>query len=107
LAPHPFHRVKLELQGKGVCTELALGFLDRADVDRYLALAFPGHDFPADLADVVHARTEGSPLFMTDLLRDLRERGVLAESAGRWTLARELPDMNRELPESANSMIQR
>jgi hypothetical protein len=29
LGPHPFHGVKLELQGKGVCTYLALGFLDR------------------------------------------------------------------------------
>src|SRR5262249_46323683 len=48
LGPHPFHRVKLELQGKGACPELALDFLTRADVDRYLALAFPGHALPDD-----------------------------------------------------------
>jgi predicted ATPase len=107
LGPHPFHRVRLELQGKGVCTELPLGFLGRAQVEHYLALAFPGHAFPADFAGLVHARTEGSPLFMADLLRYLRERGVLAESADRWALARELPDLRRELPESVRSMIQR
>ncbi len=135
LGPHPFHRVRLELQGKGACTELALGFLNRTDVDRYLALAFPGHAFPADFAGLIHARTEGSPLFMTDLLRYLRERGVLAPSplplspegrgeedkaprppgergrgegaGGRWTLARELPDLHRELPESVRGVIQR
>src|SRR5262249_49882119 len=33
LGPHPFHAVKLDLQGKGVCTELALDFLGRADID--------------------------------------------------------------------------
>src|SRR5205823_12964502 len=71
LGPHPFHPLRLELQGKGACTELALGFLGRADIDRYLELAFPGHAFPPELAGLVHARTEGSPLFLADLLRYL------------------------------------
>ncbi len=107
IGPHPFHRVKLELQSKGVCVELALGFLGRADIDRYLALAFPGHALPADFAELIHARTEGSPLFMVDLLHYLRERGVIAESGGRWSLAQELPDLRQELPESARVVIQR
>src|SRR5262249_14015059 len=29
LGPHPFHGVKLELQGRGACREVPLGFLDR------------------------------------------------------------------------------
>src|SRR5262249_56498255 len=58
LGPHPFHRVKLDLQGKGVCTELFPGFLGRPDLDRYLALAFPGHAFPTHFAPLDHARTE-------------------------------------------------
>jgi serine/threonine protein kinase/predicted ATPase len=107
LGPQPFHRVKLELQGRGVCTELALGFLGRADIEHYLTLAFPGHALPADFAALIHARTEGSPLFLADLLRYLRERGVIAEVAGRWSLARELPDLRRDLPESVRGMIQR
>jgi predicted ATPase len=107
LGPHPFHHLKLELQGKGIGTELALELLDRGDVERYLALAFPGHTFPADFAVLVSARTEGHPLFMVDLLRDLRERGVIAENVGNWALARELPDLRRELPESVRSMVQR
>ncbi|MFO0842053.1 MAG: protein kinase [Gemmataceae bacterium] len=107
LARHPFHTVKLELLGKGVCAECTLGFLDRGDVDRYLALAFPGHAFPADLADLLHARTEGSPLFLADLLRYLSDRGVIAESGGRWSLAREVPDWSADLPQSVRSMVQR
>jgi predicted ATPase len=96
LGPHPFHRVKLELMGKGDCAELSLGFLRRQDIDRYL-----------DFADLIYARTEGSPLFMADLLRYLRERGVVAETDGRWSLARELPDLRREVPESVRGMIRR
>jgi Fe2+ transport system protein FeoA len=45
-------------------------------VERYLALAFAGHAFPEAFADAVHARTEGNPLFLVDLLRYLRDRGV-------------------------------
>src|SRR5262249_2156336 len=107
LGPQPFHGAKLELQGRGVCTELSLDFLGRADIDRDLARAFPGPALPADFADMVHARTEGSPLFAADLLRYLQQRGVIAEAGGRWTLARELPDLGRELPQSVRSMIQR
>lgn len=107
LGPHPFYNLKLELQGRGVSTELPLELLGRADVERYLALEFPGHTFPADFGDLVSSRTEGHPLFMVDLLRDLRERGVVAHVVGNWSLARELPDLRRELPESVRSMVQR
>ena len=107
LGPHPFHAVRQELQTRGSCTELSLGFLGRQDIERYLSLAFPGHEFPEDFADLVHARTEGSPLFMADLLRYLREREVIAETDGRWVIAQALPDVQLELPESVRGMIQR
>jgi predicted ATPase len=104
---HPFGPVKLELQGRGICREIALPFLTRDDFDRYLALVFAGHQFPEELAAILHARTEGNPLFMVDLLRYLRDRGVIVEDHGRWTLVRAVPDLQRELPESVRGMIQR
>jgi predicted ATPase len=107
LGPHPFHNVKLEMQSRGICSELALKFLSHVDIERYLALAFPGHAFPADFADLIRFRTEGNPLFMVDLLRYLREREVIALIDGRWALARELPDLWEEVPESVRGMIQR
>src|SRR6185369_12818319 len=76
---------------------------------------FPGHGFPEDFAGLVHARTEGSPLFLVDLLSYLREHGVIAlapaadasESAGQWRLACDSPLLPRELPESVRGMIER
>ena len=53
-----------------------------AAIERYLAEAFPEHRLPADFVDLIHARTEGNPLFMVDLLRDLRDRRVIAQDAG-------------------------
>ena len=94
---HPFGPVKLDLQAHGVCRELALEFLTRPDLDRYLALEFPEHCFPEEFAALVHARTEGSPLFMADLLRYLRDRQVLTLEQGRWTLRESVPDLQRDL----------
>src|SRR5262249_53018638 len=84
-----------------------LGFLTIEDITRYLSVAFPGHAFPPEFADLVHARTEGNPLFVVDLLRYLRQRGVICEEDGLWSLARQVPDVLSELPDSVRSMIQR
>ena len=107
LGKHPFGPVQLEWQAHGLCREVPLGFLGRADVERYLALKFTGHAFPPELADLVHRRTEGNPLFLVDLLQYLCDTGVLATEKGRWVLARAVPDFQRELPASVRSLIRR
>jgi predicted ATPase len=107
LSEHPFVPVKQDLQARGVCREVALGFLSCPDMQRYLALEFPQHRFPDELGDLIHAKTEGNPLFMVDLLRHLRDGQVLAHEQGRWVLAQSLPDLQRELPESVRSLIER
>ncbi|HKB38167.1 MAG TPA: hypothetical protein VKD72_17095, partial [Gemmataceae bacterium] len=68
---------------------------------------FAGHQFPEEFAAAVHARTEGNPLFMVDLLRYLCDRGVLVQEQGRWALAQAVLDFRSELPESIRSMIER
>ena len=107
LGQHPFVPVQLELQRYGVCREVPLGFLGRAEVESYLSLAFPGHRLPAEFAAVIHAKTEGSPLFLVDLLRYLRDRGVIAEGPRGWGLAKAVPDFQHELPESVRSLIRK
>jgi tetratricopeptide (TPR) repeat protein len=107
LSKHPFLAVKQEMQGRGVCQEINLDFLTHQDIERYLTVAFPQHRFPAALADVIHRRTEGSPLFMVDLLRYLRDQRVIAEEQGGWALLRPLSEIEQDLPESVRSMIQR
>src|SRR5262249_43554002 len=107
LAQHTFLRLKPELQTRGLCREITLGLLPRAEVDEYLALEFPGHQLPAELPALIYAKTEGNPLFMADLAHYLRDRGVIGDESGRWELAQPLPDLERELPESVRGMIQR
>ncbi len=104
---HPFLSLKLDLLGRGLCREIVPGLLDEAAIERYLALQFPEHAFPPGFAALIHQRTEGSPLFMADLLRDLRRRQVLRQQEGRWQVTEELTTLARELPESVRSLIQR
>jgi len=106
LAHHPFLHLKLDLQARGVCREMPLAFLTTDDIARYLALEFPAHRFPADLPAVIHAKTEGNPLFMADLVRHLRDSKVIDEERGTWVLVRSMPDLQRQMPESVRSMIQ-
>jgi predicted ATPase len=107
LARHPFLQIKPDLQARGVCRELALEFLSQADVAEYLSLECPGHLFPLEFSRLIHAKTEGSPLFVADLVRYLRDRGALTPSSGGWALAETLPSIERELPESMRGMIER
>jgi TolB-like protein/Tfp pilus assembly protein PilF len=107
LCKHPFLQIKPELQARGVCRELQLEFLTEAEIAEYLALEFPGHRFPAEFPKLIHAKTEGNPLFMADLVRYLRDRGVIAQSSGAWLLEQTLPDIEHELPESVRGMIER
>ena len=106
LSDHVFARVKRELQGRGWCHELSLDFLTHRDIEKYLALEFPGHRFPVELADLIHARTEGSPLFMVDLLRFLRDRRVVVQQGGQWTLVESVAEIEDDIPESVRSMVQ-
>jgi tetratricopeptide (TPR) repeat protein len=104
---HPFLQVKLEMQSHARCREISIGFLTREDIELYLALEFPGNQFPSELPGLIHAKTEGNALFMTDLVRYLRDHGVIAEEQGRWALVKAVPEIGRDLPESMRSMIQR
>ena len=107
LAKHPFVSLKLDLTARGLCREVMLDFLNRDELSHYLDLEFPGHTFPAEFAGVIHDKTEGNPLFMVDLVRDLRDRQVIVTRDGISTLAQSVSVLERELPESVRSMIER
>ena len=107
LSQHPFLGVRRDLHARGLFEEIPLPFLEVDDIERYLALQFPSHHFSPDFASVIHAKTEGSPLFMADLVRYLRNTGGIVEATGKWVLANALADVPRGLPESVRSMIER
>ncbi len=107
VARHPFLPVARQLQAANALIECPLDHLDRADVDRYLELEFPGHSLPPSFVTLIHEKTEGHPLFMVDLLRYLRDRGDVVSNGGRWNLSQTTADVARELPETVKGTIGR
>jgi len=109
LLKHLFLGVKRDLQTHNVCRDIEVEFLSLGDVQRYIALEFPENCFPREFAEVIHSTTEGNPLFMVDLLRYLCDRKVIVKAEGNdnWRLARPLPHLIRDIPQSVTSVIER
>lgn len=102
---HPLKLVKYELQLHGHCDELALDFLGEAAIEAYLAERLPGGPVPCGLARVLHANTNGNPLFLVNLIDDLIARGRLRDVDGRWELAVPVCDLASEVPPSLWQMV--
>ncbi len=76
LTRHPFARLRSELIARGHLREVQVSLLALDDVREYVQSAFGGAEVPVDLPAFVFRKTEGNPLFMTDLVRYVRETGI-------------------------------
>ncbi|MGH9963177.1 MAG: ATP-binding protein, partial [Pyrinomonadaceae bacterium] len=102
---HPLKSCKAEMQAHKLCEEIALDSLNVNHVQEYLNATFAPHSFPPEFAARIHDRTEGHPLFATNLLHYLHERGDIAKTNEHWALSRPLAELELEAPESVRSMI--
>ena len=105
-AEHPFSNLKLELQAKNLCRDIPLGFLTQDEISEYLDIEYPGHRFPGRLAEVLHETTEGSPLFLVDVLDHFKATDVIAERDGHWDVVGSLEELPA-VPSSVRGMIER
>jgi tetratricopeptide (TPR) repeat protein len=102
---HPFPPMRLALERRGVCQEIPLEFLTLSDIECYLDHRFPAHTFLREFAGVVHERTEGNPLFMSDMLSFLVDRQILIDQEGHWQLNRDAAEIRKVIPAGTQSMI--
>jgi hypothetical protein len=102
---HPFLPVRIALERRGECREITLRFLTLPDVERYLEINFPGNGFPPEFARLIQERTEGHPLFMTELTHFLRDTRVVTEHNGRWIVNEDLERVRKAIPGGTESMI--
>ena len=109
LGEQPLARLLAEVAIARACGVLQLGGLAAAEVGEYLTAQFGtqpiGGSRPGELADAIHARTEGNPLFMINVANDLVARGVLIERNGTWSLAGRLADLAATIPEDLRRLI--
>src|ERR1700681_4385188 len=83
---HPLKGYKAEMQTHHLCEEVSLGSLGREHIAEYLNATFTPNDFPPEFASLIHDKTEGHPLFATNLLHYLSEHGDIGRSNPHWSL---------------------
>ena len=91
---HPLKHLRHELRVQGLCEEIALDALSERDVADWLREAWPGAD-DDQLAVALHAHTEGLPVFLVNVIDDLRARAggaVLDTEACLQALALRVPE---------------
>ena len=121
----PLKAIKRELQMHRRCEELLLDLLSVAAVDEYLVRRFNGetHDqwnmakgearpkveaaSLQKLAQLIHQRTEGNPLFVLSVVDDLMAQGVMAAESGRWELKVNLAETEVGVPANLQQMIEK
>jgi DNA-binding winged helix-turn-helix (wHTH) protein/predicted ATPase len=100
---HPLNAVMQELRGHGLCEELPLGALDEEGVEEYLSSRFSETTVPAGLARLLHRRTEGNPLFLSNVVDHWLPHGLLEKSLEELSL--DLPDTVRGLLDRQLAML--
>ena len=106
VSEHPLKAVKQELLAKQQCSELPLEYLNQDAVAKYLSVRFPSNRFPTRLAKLIHARTEGNPLFMVNAVDYLVAMKLICEHEAAWELVVEIEKVEVGVPVSIKEMIE-
>jgi DNA-binding winged helix-turn-helix (wHTH) protein/tetratricopeptide (TPR) repeat protein len=104
---HPLRTAMHELHMHRLCEEIHLRLLGEPDIVAYLAARFPAHRFPPGLARLILDRTDGNPLFLTDIVDDLVRQDSIVQAGGGWELRQALEEIGPTVPESLRHMIDR
>jgi len=102
---HPLLSATQTLRQRKQCVEVHLDDLSQPEVQTYLGRRFPGCAQEEELASMIHAQTDGSPLFMTAVLDELVARGWLVDTAPGWGLTVPLARANLGVPSDLRKMI--
>ncbi len=103
---HPLPGALRELRLRNLCSELALPLLDEAAVTQYVAGRFPRAELPADVAHALYRRTEGNPLFMSNIVDAWIGGRMLVELDGRYNLEAPPEGLLVGMPDNLRRLIE-
>jgi tetratricopeptide (TPR) repeat protein len=101
---HPLRRLRESLTGDDPITELGLGGLSEADVHRYLEVRFPAAESSVLLGPLLHRRTDGNPLLLTEIIRELGAR-IFGGDSARWVLGGGAAEIDAMLPANVRQFM--
>lgn len=104
---HFLRPVVQELTARSRCERLSLTPLSEDNVARYLERRLVGGRLEEDLAALVHQRTEGHPLFLTNVVDFALREGLIVEEGGRWEASEALRRAKPTVPDELRQLIER
>jgi class 3 adenylate cyclase/predicted ATPase len=89
------YRPEFEAPWKGLpyVESIVLGRLDRVEAERLVDRVTGGRSLPVEVLAQIVAKTDGVPLFIEELTKNLMESGLLIEEADRYRLDGPLPPL--------------
>ena len=104
MADHALWSVQQTLRARRQSHEIALAGLDVAGVRDYLAQRCPGAA-SLELATLIQAHTDGTPLFVAAVIDHLIGRGWLIETDPGWALTAPLNEVDLGVPDDVREII--
>jgi predicted ATPase len=77
---HPLTRAVQVWRRAGLAEAVSVGAMQPAQVAEMIAAILGADEVSADLAELVHARSEGNPFVLEEMLRDALDRGEIFQS---------------------------
>ncbi len=104
---HPLRPMLQELRAHSAITEIALDSLLEQDVADYLAARFPANTFTQEVAPILHQRTGGNPLFLTDTVRELVARQLVVHAEVGWVFKGDADTIRSVMPASLRQLVEK
>jgi len=102
LAYRPVEK-KWEFMEKAYHREVRLRELGPTEVNQLISNLLQSPALPAELKDLVLAKTQGNPFFVEEVIKTLRERGAVNQEGGAWKLAASLSAV--EVPDTIQGVL--
>jgi adenylate cyclase len=101
--PHPLRKAVLEMHRYNACQEMPLARLEQHECTALITAEFPDNDFPISFLDFLFHHSAGNALFITEMLRYLRDQELVQRHNGTWHLMHSVESV--QLPRSVESIV--
>jgi DNA-binding winged helix-turn-helix (wHTH) protein/tetratricopeptide (TPR) repeat protein len=106
ISQSPLKRLKQDLLVHQLCAEIALEPLTEPDIAKYLIAQFPHWSFSSGLATIIHQHSGGNALFMSIIVRDMIDKGLITSEEGLWKLTKRLEEIEPAVPETLQQLLE-
>jgi tetratricopeptide (TPR) repeat protein/KaiC/GvpD/RAD55 family RecA-like ATPase len=101
-AKHPLTPVLAELNREGLPESIHLRRMSLSDVSEMIKNILEQEDVPSEFCKLVYEKTAGNPFFVGEVVKSLKEEGVIYREENRW----EFKEVSKiEFPETVKTVI--